>query len=429
MPFTFALAILNLLQTFSIVFWAIAALAFLQQAAASQEMMQFPDIAFGKFSQFIQEHFDSGISLASVLCILFSITENPELLALHARQQKSRYKGENSITVTAWIKCLSWSIQDKLGAQLLNESNNASSDYQVTTLGMRLDEMAKLLKLHPASKSGKVKQKFKPISYQAIEGIHLICPDVFECETLSCKPYSLQQVTKIRDIPLVTLIKGFTIHENCPVLAGKCTECNTMYYADHERAPMESDQSRHLRVYLNSAQYLKIGQGLWVDRLFSNSVLCGVYHFHASAAAYAEYWNNAVWKLQPRNSKPISRRQIWHTFVQESIRSLASVSNQNLELEDGLALDQVTKQAFSILGDNGIIRAANHHHCSECTQKHQAQTDQVSLYDPAATVGIDENQLVPRLEVEVRDSQEFPNTQPTQPPNAIQASIDRKSVV
>jgi hypothetical protein len=123
------LAIFNLLQTFSIIFWAIAALAFLPQAAALPEMMPFPDIAFGEFSQVIQEHFDSGISLASVLCILFSITENPELLALHARQQKGRYEGENSITVTAWIKCLSQSIQDKLGDQLLNESNNASSNY------------------------------------------------------------------------------------------------------------------------------------------------------------------------------------------------------------------------------------------------------------------------------------------------------------
>ena len=136
-------------------------------------MMPFPDIAFGEFSQFIQEHFNSGISLASVLCILFSITENPELLTLHARQQKGRYKGENSITVTAWIKCLSWSSQDKLCVQLLNELNNASSKSQVAALGMRLDGMAKLLKLHPASKSGKVKQKFKPISYKAIEGVFI----------------------------------------------------------------------------------------------------------------------------------------------------------------------------------------------------------------------------------------------------------------
>jgi hypothetical protein len=179
--------------------------------------------------------------------------------------------------------------------------------------------MAKLLQLHPGSKSGKVKQKLKPVSYKAIEGIYMICPDVFQCETLSCKPRSLQQVTRNRDIPLVTLIKGFTIYDECPVLTGKCTECNTMYHADHECAPMEGGQSQHSRVYLNSAQYLKVGQNLWVDRYFSNTVLSGMYHFHASAAAYAEFWNDAVWKLQPGNSRKITRCQIWHTFVQESI--------------------------------------------------------------------------------------------------------------
>jgi hypothetical protein len=418
-------AILNFLQMFSIIFWMIGALAFLPQITASPEMMPFPDIPFHKFCQFIQENFDSTISLASVLCILFSLTENPELLALHARQQKGRYEGENSITVTAWMKCLSHSNKDKLADKFLKESDDASSDYKVTALGSRLDAMAKLLQLHPGGKFGKVEQKFKPVSYKAIEGIHMICPDVFQCETLSCKPCSLQQVTRIRDIPLVTLIKGFTIHDKCPVLAGKCTECNTMYYADHERASiMEGNQSRHSRVYLNSAQYLKVGQNLWVDRHFSNTVLSGIYHFHASASAYAEFWNDAVWKLQPGNSRKITRRQIWHTFVQESIRSLASCSHVNLELEDGLALAQVTKQAFSILGDKGIIRAADHHHCSECTQKYKAQTDQLSLYDPAATVGMDENTLVPRLEVEVEDSQDSSNLQSIQPPNTMQTSAD-----
>ena len=98
-------------------------------------------------------------------------------------------------------------------------------------------------------------------------------------------------------------------------------------------------------------------------------------------------------------------------------------------MEDGLALNQVTKHAFAILSDNGIIKAADHHHCSECTQKHKAQTDQVSLYDAAATVGIDENQLVPRLEVEVGDSQEFPNTQLTQPSNTMQTSTDANADV
>ena len=294
-------------------------LAFLPQTIASPEMMPFPDIPFDEFSQFIQENFDSTISLASVLCILFSLTENPGLLALHARQQKGRYEGENSITVTGWIKCLSQSIQDKLAVKFLKESDDVSSDYKVTALGLRLDAMAKLLHLHPGSKSGKVKQKFKPVSYRAIEGVHMICPDVFQCETLSCKPCSLQQVTRIHDIPLVTLIKEFKIYDECPVLTGKCTECNTTYYADHECPPMQGNQSQHSRVYLNCAQYLKVGQNLWVDRYFSNTVLSGIYHFHASAAAYVEFWNDAVWKLQQGNSRKITRCQIWHTFVQESI--------------------------------------------------------------------------------------------------------------
>ncbi|KAF8236743.1 hypothetical protein L208DRAFT_1250643, partial [Tricholoma matsutake] len=60
------------------------------------------------------------------------------------------------------------------------------------------------------------------------------------------------------------------------------------------------------------------------------------------------------------------------SFVQESILSLASSSGIDLELADGLALHQVTKQAFEILGEKGIIRAAENHHCSECTQKYKA---------------------------------------------------------
>jgi hypothetical protein len=252
--------------------------------------------------------------------------------------------------------------------------------------------------LHPGKKSGKVRQKFKEVSYTEIEGIHLICPDVFQCETLSCMPCALEQVTRNCNISLVTLIKCFTIHENCPVLAGKSTACNTTYYPDHERAPIDIDQQQHSKVYLNSARYLKIGQNTWVDRMFSNAVLSGIYHFHASAAAYAEFWNDAIWKLQPGKSRKINRCQIWHSFVQESIQSLASPAGLNLELEDSLALDQVTKQAFMILGDKEIIRAAEQHNCAECTQKYKAQADQFSLYDAAAMVGIDENRLVPRLE-------------------------------
>ena len=41
--------------------------------------------------------------------------------------------------------------------------------------------------------------------------------------------------------------------------------------------------------------------------------------------------------------------RIWQAFVQESIHSIAAASEINLELQDNLAIDDVTKQAFSIL--------------------------------------------------------------------------------
>jgi len=418
--------VFNLLQALWIIFWPVMALAFLPLVAASPDTIPFPNISFDLFSQFVKDNFSSTISLASVLYMVFSLTENPELLALHARQQKSRFESENSVAVTAWIKCLSRTILEKWdnnGSTLLKESNSTSVDAKITTLGMHLDGMAKLLQLHPSNKHGKVKHKLKPTSYKAIEGIRFICPNTFECTTHSCNPRSLQQVTRIRDIPLVTLINGFNVHEDCPVLAGKCTQCDTMYYADHERAPTEG-QVKFSRVYLNTARYLKVGQNTWVDRSFSHAVVSGVYHFHASVASYAEYWNDGIWKQQPDGVGKLSRRQIWQTFVQESIRSIASSSGVDLELEDGIALDQVTKQAFSILGDRGIIRAADNHHCSECTQTYKPQADSFSLFDSAATVGVDENALVPGLDVNMEHIEETPNSLPVQPPLATQSDTN-----
>ncbi|KAF8228581.1 hypothetical protein L208DRAFT_1290829, partial [Tricholoma matsutake] len=156
-------------------------------------MIPFPETSFAEFSQFIKENFDSTISLASVLCMVFSLTENPELLALHARQQKGQFCGENSVTVSGWMKCLSRSIQDKLcieGTKLLKESTTLSEDFQITALGKQLDALSNLLGLHPSNKYGKVKHKSKPVSYKKIEGVHLICPDTFQCTTDSCDPRS-----------------------------------------------------------------------------------------------------------------------------------------------------------------------------------------------------------------------------------------------
>jgi len=149
------------------------------------------------------------------------------------------------------------------------------------------------------------------------------------------------------------LIKGSKIHENVQVLTGYCPSCNTKYFADHERVLQPNN--KHTKVYLNSAKYLKVGQSLWVDRVFSNTVLNGMYSFHASASAFTEFWNNSFWSVHLGDAKKITRCQIWQSFVQESIHSIAAVSNINVELQDGLAIDDVTKEAFSLLGENGII--------------------------------------------------------------------------
>jgi hypothetical protein len=150
-------------------------------------------------------------------------------------------------------------------------------------------------------------------------------------------------------------------------------------------------------LYLNSAKYLKVGQALWVDQLFSHGVLNGIYSFHASAAAYGEYYNNNFANHQPVKFKKITCRQVWQAFVQESIRTTASLSEIDLELPDGLAIDDVTNEAFAHLGANGIIRVAGGHQCSECTHEYKATADVIPNSNTAATVGVDDDENMPPL--------------------------------
>ena len=205
------------------------------------------------------------------------------------------------------------------------------------------------------------------------------------CETMECKPHSLTMTTKIRDIPLVTLIKDFTIYENVQVLSGHCRGCNTSYYADHECTPNESGQFN--KVYLNSAKYLKIGQNLWVDQPFSAAVMNGIYNFHASAAAYTAFCNDVFGNQM---LSKLSHRQIWHAFVQESIQFMGSMSDLNLVMRDNLSIDEVTKEAYYVLGESGVIRAANRHACKECKQKHRKVMNPQLDADSSAVVGMDE---------------------------------------
>ena len=77
--------------------------------------------------------------------------------------------------------------------------------------------------------------------------------------------------------------------------------------------------------------------------------------FHASANAYVEYWNNSFGLQNPANAVKLSRKQIWQTFIQESIRTIAISSNILFEIDANAAIDHIKEQAFDLLGNNGLI--------------------------------------------------------------------------
>ncbi|KAF8814413.1 hypothetical protein BYT27DRAFT_7082358 [Phlegmacium glaucopus] len=322
-------------------------------AMPNVEKQSFSDLTFKVFSEFILSHFSSQVSLATVLVLLFTMTENPELLSLHARQQNPVYDEENTVQVSSWMKALAKAITYQLEEEtqtLFKRSERPFNEDQIAfSLGKKLDSLAKLLGLFPYNKKGKFKGKLKSVSHDEIEPVLVICPDAIVCQSLKCNPCSLQQYTRDRDIPKVNLIKGRKNFQNVPVLTGRCPSCKTTYSADHER--FIDDGGDWNRLYLNSAKYLKVGQSTWVDREFSNAVLSGMYSFHASAAAYTEYWNNSFGTAKVK----VTQRQIWQSFVQESICTISAASNLDLELKDKLNIEDVTIEAFSCLGEKGFI--------------------------------------------------------------------------
>jgi len=379
--------------------WSIVLLiGFLPVVSAVPDHDAFSEITFRAFSEFVESNFSSKISLATVLVVLFTTTSNTDLLNLHARQQNPQ-SDELIQIVSGWIKGLARALEEKLGQntdRLFQKSEHKSTlnNNQVQhAIAFKLDALSTLLKLYPYNAQGQ-RQTLKQVSEKAIEPALVICPNFMECQTVTCNGRALHMDTRDRDVPRVTLIKGTQIYDNVHVLSGKCTHCKTKYYADHENS--FSNETR-IRFYLNHAKYLKIGQSIWVDRVFSGAVINGIYSFHASSSAYAEFWNDTFWSTQNPQSRKISRRQVWHAFVQESIRRVAGASKHTLELEDKLPIDQVTKEAYNQLGEKGVIRSAENHFCSECTHDFKHTADIITADDPAAVIGIDENHNVPAL--------------------------------
>jgi len=62
--------------------------------AANQDQQPFPNITFKMLNDFVLQNFSSQVSLATVLMVLFSLTENTDLLNLHSRQKIPSVVGE-----------------------------------------------------------------------------------------------------------------------------------------------------------------------------------------------------------------------------------------------------------------------------------------------------------------------------------------------
>ena len=393
-------------QNFLAFLWSFVLLVgLLPVVSAAPNDDPFSGITFRAFSQFVEQNFSSRISLTTVLVVLFTMTNNSDLLNLHARQQHP-LPDERLQTISGWLKALARALDGKLGQetdrlfQTTDNLSNLDNDQRNSAIATKLDLLYQLLDLSPYDDEGVFHQnRYKQVKKE-IEPAYVISPASMQCQTQSCKGRSLHINVRDRDAPRATLIKGAKIYEEVLVLNGKCPLCKTIYYADHETsAPIDKDSGddNGTKFYLNNAKYLKVGQSVWVDRVFSGGVIQGIYHFHASSSAFAQFWNDTFWSSQKTQSRKISRRQIWHTFVQESMRMVAKSSGVTLEMENGIPIQEVTKQAFIQLGENGVIKCAQNHSCSECTHEYKETADRITGDDPAAVLGVDENHQVPAL--------------------------------
>ena len=175
-------------------------------------LRDFPDITFKVFSGFIKENFSSHITLSTVLLVLFSLTDNTDLLNLHAQQQNPTCKAENKVYISGWLKSLCRALTNRLGEKtgsLLHKSERSSTPSQkINLLGEKLDDFEKLLELYPYDKNGKFQGKLEPTSHKAIQPVLIICPNSAFCVAKQCKQRSLLQHTLSNDDPQVTLIKN-----------------------------------------------------------------------------------------------------------------------------------------------------------------------------------------------------------------------------
>lgn len=218
-------------------------LSSLPTTMAASNMDEFPNISFDVFADFVQAQFSLLVSLATVLSVLFSLLDNPDLLNLHNRQN----------TGTTWKGChrAFFRFSDA------EDETKMSDSQQITSVSTKLNSLARLLQLRTFNSNGKFIHKLKPVSRKKIAPALILCPVSMACTTATCGNQSLLLETRKKDLSRVTLIKRTQLFTNVFNVYGKCRGCKTTYYADHERIPSVDDSAPTQHCYLNREKILQ----------------------------------------------------------------------------------------------------------------------------------------------------------------------------
>ncbi|KAJ8697716.1 hypothetical protein PTI98_004493 [Pleurotus ostreatus] len=231
-------------------FWLLLGLLPCVSAAPLED--PFPGILFADFAKVIKSSFGADITLATVLMLLFSITNNTNLLNLHGQQQAVP---TNTQVVTSWMAAFVRAIKDRLQLDSLvadddsdtemntdsdsgSDSGSASSSstntsvssdarttydtlflptdrhedqspkQQTTILGKKLDFFCRSLNLYSHNKRGTLHGKLLPISTADICPVLIITPTVIQCSDATCPGRALTQYQRYRDVSKATLLRG-----------------------------------------------------------------------------------------------------------------------------------------------------------------------------------------------------------------------------
>src|SRR6266498_2124532 len=109
------LSVLSLLSYHWIIVWLLLWPNMVSFTHGASPQDPFLNILFSTFSDTIQSNFGPNFSLATVLAILFTLIENPDLLNLHFRQKNPQYSGENRSQHSGWIIALGNALAAQLG--------------------------------------------------------------------------------------------------------------------------------------------------------------------------------------------------------------------------------------------------------------------------------------------------------------------------